>query len=67
MKMTSSLSRREWLRRSACGIGGLALADLAHAVSSPLALKSPGQQPKAKRVIFLFMQGGPSEPDLFDP
>jgi hypothetical protein len=37
------------------------------AASSPLAVKAPRFPAKAKRVIFLFMSGGPSQPDLFDP
>ncbi len=67
MKTTAPLSRRSWLRRTACGFGALALHDLARAAQSPLALRSPPLPAKAKRVIFLFMQGGPSQPDLFDP
>lgn len=65
--MTSRISRRDWLRRTACGFGGMALHDLVSAANNPLALRAPGSPAKAKRVIFLFMQGGPSQPDLFDP
>jgi hypothetical protein len=61
------ISRRQWLQRSACGIGALALQDIVHAASNPLAAQIPGMVPKAKRVIFLFMGGGPSQQDLFDP
>ncbi len=61
------LSRRAWLRRTACGFGAMALHDLVRAAESPLAPRAPGITPRAKRVIFLFMQGGPSQPDLFDP
>ena len=65
------LSRRRWLQTASCGFGGLALqglaASLAQAASSPLAVRSPHYAPRAKRVIFLFMQGGPSQADLFDP
>ena len=73
--MISPVSRREWLTRTACGFGGLALADLAsaqtpgaHAPGSrdPLAAKPPHHRPKAKRVIFLFMQGGVSHVDSYD-
>lgn len=67
MKTTAPLSRRSWLRRTACGFGALALHDLVRAAQSPLAMRSPPLPAKAKRVIFLFMQGGPSQPDLFDP
>jgi hypothetical protein len=63
------------LRASACGFGQFALAALAgqqvmaEATSSlsPLAAKPPHLPPRAKRVIFLFMWGGPSHVDLFDP
>ena len=63
-------SRRRFLRNAACGFGGLALntmlADLAKASANPLASRAPQFPPKAKRVIFLFMAGGPSQHDLFD-
>jgi len=64
---TATLSRRSWLQRAATGFGALALHDLVQAVQSPLAGKAPRFPAKAKRVIFLFMSGGPSQPDLFDP
>ena len=60
-------TRRQWLQRAACGFGALALQDIVHAASSPLAARIPGMVPKVKRVIFLFMGGGPSQMDLFDP
>ena len=70
------LSRRELLRVSGTGFGSLALAallaDEAQAATvgshapSPLAVKPPHFAPKAKRVIFLFMHGGPSQVDTFD-
>ncbi len=64
-------SRRELLRRAACGFGFLALADLcsravAEAAANPLAAKAPHFTPRAKRVIFLYMQGAPSHVDTFD-
>ncbi|MCO6455814.1 MAG: DUF1501 domain-containing protein [Pirellulaceae bacterium] len=70
-----STSRREMLRTSACGFGQLALAALAGsraladrpAASGPLAPRPPHFPARAKRVIFLFMWGGPSHVDLFDP
>jgi hypothetical protein len=65
----SSMSRREMLKGTACGFGYVALASLAaqvHAQESPLAPKVPHYSPKAKRVIFMFMQGGPSHVDTFD-
>ncbi|MCF7784580.1 MAG: DUF1501 domain-containing protein [Prosthecobacter sp.] len=64
---TSTISRRSWLQRTATGFGALALHDLVQAAQSPLVVKAPRFPAKAKRVIFLFMSGGPSQPDLFDP
>jgi len=61
------ISRRKWLQRTATGFGALALHDLVRAAQSPLATRAPHLPAKAKRVIFLFMSGGPSQPDLFDP
>jgi len=67
------LSRRDLLKSAACGFGYLAFAGLATQASaaaagyqSPLAPKLPHFAAKAKRVIFLFMQGGPSHVDTFD-
>ncbi len=56
-------SRREFLCRAANGFGGLALAQMLQA-----ATKNGTHHPaKAKAVIFLFMDGGPSQMDTFDP
>jgi hypothetical protein len=64
---TLLLTRRQALKAAACGFGYLALADLASAAAAdPLAAKPPHRTPRAKRVIFLFMQGGPSHVDTFD-
>ncbi len=64
------MNRRELLRTSGCGFGMLALramlAEQAAAKPGPLAPKAPHHAPRAKRVIFLWMQGGPSQVDLFD-
>ena len=75
--MNTPLSRREMLRRCASGFGYLGLASLlaeefaqtarAGEDANPLAVRPPHFAPKAKRVIFLFMSGGPSHVDLFDP
>jgi hypothetical protein len=62
----STLTRRQALQRLACGFGYLAFAGLAGSASNPLAFKQPHFRPRAKRVIFLFMQGGPSQVDTFD-
>src|SRR4051812_15815163 len=66
-------SRRKFFRDCAGGIGTIALAQLlasegrAAEPVSPLAPKPPHFAPKAKNVIFLFMEGAPSQMDLFDP
>ncbi len=67
-------TRRDFLTRSAFGLGGLGLASLmqelgmaAEAPLSPLASKKPPFAPKAKRVIQIFCEGGPSQVDTFDP
>ena len=71
--LSASLSRRSMLRTLASGFGYLAFADLAHraaAASSPgnpLAPKPAHFSAKAKRVIFLCMNGAPSHVDLLDP
>jgi hypothetical protein len=57
------------LQSAACGFGYLALADLTRAAqeeSNPLALKATHHPARAKRIIFLFMRGGPSHMDTFD-
>ncbi len=66
------LTRRDLLLRGGAGFGALALAYLLRdhplfAATSPLAPKRPHFQPRARSVIFLFMEGGPSHIDLFDP
>ena len=61
------ISRRELLRGAGCGFGYLALAGLAAAeTANPLAPRVPPLPARAKRVIFLFMQGGVSQVDSFD-
>src|SRR5438045_2705731 len=71
MHLTSrAQSRRALLRQSAVGFGFLGLQSLLGAESSPanpLAPKTPHLPPRVKRVIFLFMHGGPSSIDTFDP
>src|SRR5262245_55714461 len=65
--------RRAFLRDAGCGFGALALAamlaedGLLAAEVDPLAPRKPHFEPSAKRVIFLFMSGGPSHVDTFDP
>jgi len=58
------------LQQMGAGLGILGLAgvlDSEASAASPLALKPPHFQPKAKRIIHLFMNGGPSQVDTFDP
>jgi hypothetical protein len=68
-----SYTRRQILGRFANGFGMLALAGLladqarAAPADNPLAVRPPQFPAKAKRVIFLFMSGGPSHVDTFDP
>ena len=64
------MTRRELLKKSGCGFGALALnamlTEQSAAKPNPLAAKPPHYAARAKRVIFLWMQGGPSQMDLFD-
>ena len=62
------LSRREMLKSVSSGFGYLALAGMCAeaAKTDPLAPKTPHFAPKAKRVIFFCMRGGPSHVDTFD-
>lgn len=66
-------NRREFLNRFGLGLGGIALAEMlskgrvfAGPASDRGVLGAPHRAPKAKRIIFLFMSGGPSQLDLFD-
>lgn len=56
--------RRDFLKRCGMGMGSLALAPLLRAQADQL---QPHFAPKAKRVVHLFMNGGPSQVDTFDP
>ena len=72
-------SRRDFLAKAGSGLGAIALGHLLNqsgfipqglakeAIANPLAPKPPHHSPKAKSVIWLFMEGGPSHVDLFDP
>src|SRR3954447_16846245 len=71
-------SRRELLRRSGLGFGMLGLAGVLASEGSlvaapspgavnPLAPKQPHFEARAQRVVHLFMNGGPSQVDTFDP
>ncbi len=68
-------TRRELFTQAGSGLAGIALAQMLHqdgllaasAPLDPLAPKKPHHTPTAKSVIWLFMEGGPSHVDLFDP
>jgi hypothetical protein len=69
-------TRRDFLTKAGGGFGALALSALLQgqslgvpgaAAANPLAARAPHFAPRAKRVIFLFMEGGPSHLDTFDP
>jgi hypothetical protein len=68
-------SRRDFLLRAGGGLGGIALSALLSReakaadkrLANPLAAKPPHFRATAKQVIFMFMVGGPSQMDLFDP
>jgi hypothetical protein len=70
--LNQKLSRRDLLKLSSAGFGHLALTGLlaqeqARAdATDPLAVRTPHFPARAKRVIFLFMHGGPSQVDTFD-
>ena len=68
------MTRRDCLTQLGTGFGMTAFARLAAGASTglntdtnPLAPKAPHFAPKAKHVIFLFLNGGPSQVDTFDP
>ncbi|HZS50138.1 MAG TPA: DUF1501 domain-containing protein [Bryobacterales bacterium] len=69
-------TRREFFARAGSGLAGIALAHMLHedgllaasaSAVDPLAPKPPHHPPTAKSIIWLFMEGGPSHVDLFDP
>ena len=68
-------SRRQFFTQAGSGLASIALANLlqqdgaqaASAPVDPMAPKQPHHPPKAKSIIWLFMEGGPSHIDLFDP
>src|SRR5260370_5281421 len=62
------MTRRELLCKAGCGFGAVALSSLLEAATTnPLAPKAPPLPAKAKSVIYLFMHGGASHVDTFDP
>lgn len=62
-----SLNRRQALQSAALGFGGLALSAMCHQLQAQDTGSAPFHfAPRAKRVIFMFMKGGPSQVDTFD-
>ncbi|MCP4794887.1 MAG: DUF1501 domain-containing protein [Phycisphaeraceae bacterium] len=66
-------TRRHFLSRASAGVGAMALASLGHGRVGPaddaarsVARMAPHFAPRAKRIIYLFQSGGPSQLDLFD-
>ncbi|HTF88520.1 MAG TPA: DUF1501 domain-containing protein [Planctomycetota bacterium] len=72
-ELSRLLARRRFLQSGAAGLGSLAFASLlsrdlcAAQESTPPFIPAPHFAPKAKSIIWLFMNGGPSQLDLFDP
>ena len=78
-RFQSFIDRRDFLKRAGAGFGLLALADLlqgdrlfgtdidSQAAAGPMTPRPPHYAPKAKSIIWLFMEGAPSSVDLFDP
>ncbi len=60
------LARREFLQQSACGFGSLAAGAMAAGQAAASGAAATHHPPQAKRIIFLFMQGGVSQVDSFD-
>src|SRR5689334_9972586 len=66
-------TRRDIIRNACCGFGGLALASMLHeqqaraGAGAPLSARQPHFPAPARSVIFLFMAGGPSHLETFDP
>jgi hypothetical protein len=72
--LPAATSRREFLTQTGCGFGGVALATLLHETAAATDFDPGSLTPRvthhpatAKNVIFLYMDGGPSQMDLFDP
>ena len=61
------MTRRELLAKTGCGFGSIGLAGMLGAQENPFAPKQPHFTPKAKRIIYLVLNGGLSQVDSFDP
>jgi hypothetical protein len=62
----SALVRRQFLQGGCLGLGAMALSQLAGSAEGANRAGAIGPMPRAKRIIYLFMHGGPSQIDLFD-
>jgi len=67
----ANLSRRAMLGQATCGMGTLALASICHQQAradstGPLSPRQPHHEPRAKRLIFLHMRGGPAHMETFE-
>ena len=65
-QFTTTYNRRHWLQSTACGFGALAFQAFAQRIARA-ADSGLDHKPRANRVIFLFMHGGVSQVDSFDP
>jgi len=72
--LSQEITRRWFLRDCGVGLAGMALSSLwesdsaaSTAAANPFALREPHFAPRAKRVVYLFQAGAPSQLDLFDP
>src|SRR5262249_10255788 len=69
--MMEPVTRRRWIESLCGGFGSIGLAGMlaseARAATPPARAQFPNFPPKAKHVILLFMSGGPSQLDMFDP
>ena len=70
-QFTAGVTRRDWLETMACGFGAVAFHAFAQQIARAANSSGPASivhhAPKARRVIFLFMHGGVSQVDSFDP
>jgi hypothetical protein len=67
MNHTTTVSRRELLRSTGTGLGLLALPALLQASGNPLAPRTPHFPARAKHIIHIYLNGGPSQVDTWDP
>src|SRR5919108_1895329 len=66
-EMLRQVTRRHFFKQAGFGIGAMALSSLLDEGAMAQANRAPHYAAKAKKIIFLFMAGGPSQIDLFDP